>query len=67
MGKGLFSIISRPDLSPTHPPVQWILGAVSPGVMQQRHETDCLPPSSAEVNGGAVLPLPVCFYGVVFI
>jgi hypothetical protein len=42
-------------LGPTQPPIQWVLGALSPGVKQLGHEAGCSPPSGAEVkNGGAV-------------
>jgi hypothetical protein len=30
-GARFFSIASRPALGPTEPPIQWVLGAVSPG------------------------------------
>jgi hypothetical protein len=34
--------------------------------MQQGHEADHSPPSSAEVkNGGATPPLPICHHGMV--
>jgi hypothetical protein len=46
----LFSILSRPALGPIHPPIQWVLGAVSPGVKQPRHEADHSPKASAEVK-----------------
>jgi hypothetical protein len=55
----LFSTASRPVVGPTHSPIQWILGAVSPGVKGQGREADHSPPSSAEVKiGGAIPPLP---------
>jgi len=34
----------------TEPPIQWVLGALSPGVKLQGHETDHSTPSSAEVK-----------------
>jgi hypothetical protein len=53
-----FSIVSRPVLGPTQPPVQWVLGALSPGVKQHGHEADHSLPSSAKIkNGGAMSPL----------
>jgi hypothetical protein len=49
----------RLTLGPTHPPIQWVLGALSLGVKQQGREADHSPPSSAEVEkGGAIPPLP---------
>jgi hypothetical protein len=58
-GKRLFSITSRPVLGPTQPPIQWILGAVSPRVKRPRREAGAIPPTSAEVkNGKAISPLP---------
>jgi hypothetical protein len=54
----LFSTVSRPTLGPTHPPIQWVLGALSLGVKQQGLEAEHSPPSSAEVKkGGAIPPL----------
>jgi hypothetical protein len=51
----LFSVVSRPDLGPTQPPVQWALGALSSGVKRSGCEADHSPPSGAKVkNGGAV-------------
>jgi hypothetical protein len=53
----LFSIMSRLALGPIQPHIQWVPGAVSPGV--RRHEADHSSPSSAEVkNGGTIPPLP---------
>jgi hypothetical protein len=36
----LFSMTSRPASELTRPPVQWMLGAVSPGVKGQGPEAD---------------------------
>jgi hypothetical protein len=46
----LLANISRPVLGLTQPPIQWVLGAVSPGVKQQEREADHSPTSSAEVK-----------------
>jgi hypothetical protein len=55
----LFSTHSRPALGPTQPPIEWIPGAISPGVKRPGSEADHSSPSSAEVkNGGAIPPLP---------
>jgi hypothetical protein len=44
---------------PTQHPVQWVPGALSPGVKRQGCEADHSPPSSAEAKkGGAIPPLP---------
>jgi hypothetical protein len=55
----LFSIVFRPTLGSTQPPIQWVLGALSLGIKLPEHEGDCSPPSAAEVkNGGAIPSLP---------
>ena len=46
----LFTTASRLALRPTQPPIQWVPGALSPGVKQSEHEADLSTPSSAEVN-----------------
>jgi hypothetical protein len=46
----LFSTSSRPALGPTQSPIQWVPGALSPGVKLQGREADHLPPTSAEVK-----------------
>jgi len=46
----LFAIASRPTLEPTHPPIQWVSGAIIPGIKQPVHEADHSPPSSAELK-----------------
>jgi hypothetical protein len=42
--------MSRLALGPTQPPIQWVPGALSPGVKWPGHEADYSPPSSAEVK-----------------
>jgi hypothetical protein len=55
----LFSIPPTLALEPTHPPVQYVLGAVSLGVKQQGCEADHSPPSSSKnKNDGAIHPFP---------
>jgi hypothetical protein len=46
----LFCTSSRPALGSTHPPIQWVPGAVSVGVQRPGRETDNSPPTSAEVK-----------------
>jgi hypothetical protein len=55
----LFSTASRQTLWPTQIPIQWVLGAISPGVKQLGYEADHSPPSSAKgKNGGNISTLP---------
>jgi hypothetical protein len=46
----LFSTMSRPVQGPTQPLVQWVPGALSPGVKQPGLEADHSPPTSAGVK-----------------
>jgi hypothetical protein len=46
----LFSKSSRPALRSTQPPIQWVPGALSPGVKRPGREVDRSPPTSAEVK-----------------
>jgi hypothetical protein len=46
----LFSKTSRLALVPTQLPIQWVLGALSPGVNWLRYEIDHCPPSTAKVK-----------------
>jgi hypothetical protein len=41
---------SRQALGPTQPPVQWVLGTLSPGIKRQGREADHSPPTSTEVK-----------------
>jgi hypothetical protein len=43
VGSRIFSTSSRPALGLTHPPIEWVPGALSPG-----READHSPPTSAE-------------------
>jgi hypothetical protein len=49
-GARIFFMSSRPVLEPTQPPIQWVLGALSPGVKRTEHEADYSPPTSIEVK-----------------
>jgi hypothetical protein len=46
----VFSTSSRPALESTQPPIQWVPGALSPGVKRPVRVADHLPPTSAEVK-----------------
>jgi hypothetical protein len=45
-----FSKLSRPALGSTQPPIQWVPGALSPGVKRPGREVDHSPTASAEVK-----------------
>jgi hypothetical protein len=45
-----FTTASRPALGPTHPPIQWVPGALSPGIKRPGSEAEHSPFSSAEAN-----------------
>jgi len=48
-GQGPFSHVHiHTGSRPTNPPIQWVPGALSPGVKQPGREADHLPPSLAE-------------------
>jgi hypothetical protein len=58
-GGNLNSTACRLTLGSTQPPIQWALGALSPGPKWPGREDDSSPPSFAEVkNVGAISPLP---------
>jgi hypothetical protein len=50
LGMFLFGTTSRPTLGPTQPPIQWVPGALSPGIKRPDREADHSDPSSAEVK-----------------
>jgi hypothetical protein len=50
VGSKDFSTSSRSALGATEPPIQWVLGALSPGVKRPRREADHSPPASFEVK-----------------
>jgi hypothetical protein len=50
VGSIIFSTSSRPALGSTQPPIQWVPGALSPGVERPGREAHQSPPASAEVN-----------------
>jgi hypothetical protein len=54
LGIFLFTTASRPALSPTQPPIQWVAGALSLGVKRPVGEADHPP----KLMRGAIPPLP---------
>jgi hypothetical protein len=66
VGIFLFIIASRTALGHTHPPTQWVRGALSLGVKRPQLEPDHSPPSSAEVKECLELYLhsPIHLHGV---
>jgi hypothetical protein len=52
VGLGIFLVsnMSRTDLGPTQPPIQWVPGALSLGVKRPGHEAHHSSPSTTEVN-----------------
>jgi hypothetical protein len=56
----LCSTASRQALQATQPHIQWVPGALFPGIKQQGCEADHSPPSSTNVkNCGAIPPFPI--------
>jgi hypothetical protein len=56
---------SRLALGPTQPPIHWVLGALSTGVMRPGCEADHSPPTSAEVKENVYIHSPLNLHGVV--
>jgi hypothetical protein len=52
----LFFTASRPVLGPTQPPIQWVLGVLSPGVRWLGHGADHSPLPSAEFKNDRNIP-----------
>jgi hypothetical protein len=50
VGSRIFSTSSRPALGSGQPPIQWVPGALCPGLKGQGHEADHTPPTIAEVK-----------------
>jgi hypothetical protein len=57
----------RLALGPTHPPIQWVPGALSLGVNRPGREADHSSPTSAEVkkNVDLYIHFPIRLHGVV--
>jgi hypothetical protein len=47
----VYSKVSTSALGPIQPPIQWVLGALFPGVKRPGREADLSPPFSAKVQG----------------
>jgi hypothetical protein len=45
-----FCMSSRPALGSTQPSIQWVPGALSPGVKRPEREADHPPPNNAEIK-----------------
>jgi hypothetical protein len=58
LGIFLFTTAFRPVLWPSQPPLQWILGALFPGLMQLGPVADHSPPCSAKVNACSYTSTP---------
>jgi hypothetical protein len=50
LGIFLCTTASRPALGTTHPPIQWVPGALSLGAKRPGHDANHSPPPSAEVK-----------------
>jgi hypothetical protein len=63
----LFSTSYRPALGSTQPPIQWVPGALSPGVKWPGCETHHSPPASVEdkKNVDLYMNSPIRLYGIV--
>jgi hypothetical protein len=57
-----FSTSSKPVLGPTQPPIQRVLGDLSPGLKWPGHETDHSPPTSADVTKTWIYTSNFTFY-----
>jgi len=60
---GIF--FSSPPRSATHPPIQWVKDALTPGVKRSIHEADHLPPSEAKKTWSYTSNPPIRLLGVV--
>jgi len=66
VGWELLSTTSRQAMGPTQLSIQWVLGALSPGVKRPARETDDSPPSSVKVKDSwRYISTPIRLHGVV--
>jgi hypothetical protein len=63
----LLATTPRQAQGATQPPIQWVLGALTPGIKGPGREVDHLPPASAEVKNGwsYTSTPPIRLHGVV--
>jgi hypothetical protein len=50
VGSRIFSMSSKTTLRPTQPPIQWVPGALFPGVKRPGREADYSHPTNSEVK-----------------
>jgi hypothetical protein len=62
-----FSLLHSIQMSSTahQPPVQWVLGTLSPKVKYQVCKAHLSPPSSAKAKNSDAIPLLKCLHGIV--
>jgi hypothetical protein len=56
VGSRIFSMLSRPALGPTQPPIQWLRGTIPSGVKRQGREADHSPPAITKVKKTSTPP-----------
>jgi hypothetical protein len=60
-----FSMLSRPALGSTQPPLQWVPGALSPGVKRPGREADHSNLCRGQENVDLYILSPIRLHGVV--
>jgi hypothetical protein len=64
----LFTTASRPDLGPTHPPIQWIPGKLAAVEKLSGHDVDHSPTISTEIkNVGSYTSIPQCIFMALYL
>jgi hypothetical protein len=64
--KTLYCIVLGISFCVSVPPIQWVPGAISPGIKRPGREAGHSPPSSLEVKNGEIyLHSPICLHGIV--
>jgi hypothetical protein len=61
----IFSTSSRPALVPTRLSIQWVQGALSPGVKQEGRAADHSPTSADVKKTWIYTSPPICLHGIV--